>query len=155
MASKRQTLQRFRIGTSKPNLSLRGFILAMLLVNLTLVCQGHDEGDHHTGSHLVFLSEPEEVAEVHEPSHQRLCDLAAPSKPPHGVSGATASRVSGVQTIAIASGSPTDSAGLSTLGLALFVGLLGWPGVLRRRFDCTTLLLLQQGANSPDDPPPR
>src|SRR6266480_3670337 len=46
----------------KPRLPIGYVLLLTLLVglNLSLVCQGHEHGDHVTGPHLSFLGEPDE-----------------------------------------------------------------------------------------------
>jgi hypothetical protein len=46
----------------KPKLPVGYVLLLTLLVglNLSLVCQGHEHGDHITGPHLSFLGEPDE-----------------------------------------------------------------------------------------------
>src|SRR5436190_14137606 len=46
----------------KPKMPVGYVLLLTLLVglNLSLVCQGHEHGDHVTGPHLSFLGEPDE-----------------------------------------------------------------------------------------------
>src|SRR5258708_31325056 len=38
----------------------RLLLTLLVLINLALVCQGHDEDGHHTGVHLTFLGEPDD-----------------------------------------------------------------------------------------------
>src|SRR5439155_11126662 len=45
-----------------PSIALRTLLVLFVGVNLTLVCQGHNEGGHHSGVHLIFAHEPEESA---------------------------------------------------------------------------------------------
>src|SRR5438874_1425666 len=73
-AKPKNPLTQYRTRVLNPALLLRGFVLVMLIMNLTLVCQGHNKGDHHTGSHLVFLDEPNEMMEGHQASYYNVCD---------------------------------------------------------------------------------
>src|SRR5207237_3510194 len=96
------------------------FLLALLVViNLTLVCWGHDEDGHHTGVHLTFLGEPEHDEDTSAIAEHPIADgemrHASPDQPSHS----KLVLASTCATIAFSENSLPDGHAVSTLGLAL------------------------------------
>jgi hypothetical protein len=112
-------------------------------INLTIVCQGHDHGGHHTGVHLAIAPEPHQEGEESVETH------AVTSTMPE------APRVLGKNTPSVSLGTPTESSSLGALALVLFVpGLLGAAGRLARGAAGIPFRKSQTVAG-PDPPPPR
>jgi len=57
----RRRNRRFGLNKRLVSLAARAALLALLLLDTTLVCQGHQTPTHHTGLHLVWMDHREEL----------------------------------------------------------------------------------------------
>ena len=123
-------------------------VLFVLLVglNLILICQGHNDADHHTGPHLTVLGEPRDASERGSDTTGAAARVASngysPAQAPAG------------NVLVRSSSDSGDGSGISSLGLFIPGGvastLARWALALVRR-----ALKKSQTNLKPDPPPPR
>ncbi len=114
-------------------------LVLLVGVNLTLLCAGHDDGDHHTAPHFALLGEP---ADADHPEAPPIHTIAAP--------------VQRLDTIPIlTTASLLDTLGLALLDMILAAGLCYARPPLRRSGRITRHQGRPQTALLPERRPPR
>ena len=129
----------------------------LVALNLTFICWGHDELDHHTEIHLTFLGEPEHeahgVGSTTYPSHGRLLVPDANLLPERALVALPV-----LLHTQIASLAATNSQGghsVETMSIVLVLGAANISKSSRYLSRAERLRLRPQSALPPPIPPPK
>ena len=126
-------------------------LLALVaLLNLTLVCQGHDDKGRHTDFHLTIVGEPSlAVRSLISCGDQERASAVVPG------SVQASSQRPGFAVQSVTDAHP-DAQSFSVLGAVAFVSMLGLAAAARRHIrPIISTMLVNQIDLSPLDPPPR